>query len=124
MLDAVSLKIVGTLAEHNTFRIDVENLAGTAQSLTGFAVCLSGTSATTERSVFLQALGSGSTGTASASCPSDEIVTGGGYGFEFDKGLGIYASHKSGNGWEVSAANTSAANLNFGPQITCARFPP
>jgi hypothetical protein len=57
------------------------------------------------------------TGHAVATCPSNSIVTGGGYAA--NNNLYVYNSSRSGNGWQVYAKNNSASSQLLNAYAIC-----
>lgn len=60
--------------------------------------------------------------TASVSCDSDEIVSGGGFSRADDPNLEVFYSRPSGNGWSVSMSNYGAATRSIEVFAVCLKL--
>ncbi len=90
------------------------------QALSAYAVCYAGAGArTTVVSKQGELRGSG-TATVRADCPTDKIVTGGGFSAAGE--LVITSSAKSNNGWQVSAANALRTGQLLTAVAVCTGF--
>jgi len=61
----------------------------------------------------------GSGGSATASCPSGTVVTGGGFASRSDRSLYVYTHSQDGNGWRVYGWNSSGGGLPLNAYAIC-----
>jgi hypothetical protein len=98
--------------EGNGWGAYAKNYSGSAQLLNTYAICLSGTSGTTQQ-IFKQiTVAAGGVGYDTAACPGGSVVTGGGFASSADV-LWVYNTSMNGNGWSAYARNTSGTGQLF-----------
>lgn len=106
----------------NGWQVYANNTTGASQLLNAYAICLSGTTATTTQ-VFHQAtVNANSTGSATVACAPGSIVTGGGFASTADLGTKVYTTDKDGNNWEVFMNNTLGSGKLLNAYAICASF--
>ncbi|MBM3130743.1 MAG: hypothetical protein FJ009_19205 [Chloroflexi bacterium] len=100
------------------------NSTGSALLLNVYAVCLTGTSATTTQAPVVQtSVGAGAVGSATASCASG-ILTGGGFASTHGLSTQVYSQFKSsGQSWIAYMRNDTGASQLVNSYAICATFP-
>ena len=115
-----SLYIYNSSPEDNGWEVYAENTTGNTIPLNAYAVCLSGTSGTTNFEHDSTSIPAGTTGNAEASCPSG-LVTGGGFAGSDDMiYIGSYSTDS--DTWRIRARNITGSG-GLGAQILCLTFP-
>jgi len=103
----------------NGWRVDTFNDTASADTVTSYAVCLFGTSATSTQVSNQISIAGNVSGRAVAACPAGSVVTGGGWTTTFDATLIITSSRKDNNNWQVEAVNTSGATQTLTAHAVC-----
>ncbi|MBN1611679.1 MAG: hypothetical protein JW940_33910 [Polyangiaceae bacterium] len=103
----------------NGWRIDAYN-NGTAQYVTSYAYCLTGTSGTTAESTRIESVAAGASKCVSVSCPSGTVLTGGGFNHSADL-MHVYANsaNVASTGWIACGTNTTSGPVNLRARATC-----
>jgi hypothetical protein len=105
-----SMVVHANLKTADGWKVSAMNHSTTDQVLIVRAACLtnvSGSVTTVARTVEVQP---GGWASAVAWCPAGSIITGGGWGIDYDGSQHVYASSRaSGNGWRVYANNTESS---------------
>jgi len=108
-------------AAGNGWEVYAQNLTGSGQLLNSYAMCLSGTSGSTQQ-VYSQVTASGSgIGHVLTACPSGTYLTGGGYAG--NQNLFVYNTSATGNGWEVYAQNLTGSGQLLNSYAICLTLP-
>ncbi len=98
--------------EGNGWGAYAKNNYSSAQLLNSYAICLSGTSGTTQQILKQITVAAGGVGYDTAACPGGSVVTGGGFASSADS-LWVYNTSMNGNGWSAYARNTSGSSQLF-----------
>ena len=106
----------------NSWQVYARNTSGSSQLLNAYAMCLSGTAATTTQVGTNLSIAAGASDGKPIACPSG-LVTGGGFALSED--MVLYNSSMLGNmsGWQGFANNTSGGSALMNIYATCLRFP-
>jgi hypothetical protein len=108
----------------NGWLVYAKNKSGSSKLLNAYAICLQGSSGSTNQAGIQATIPSGSTGVAEAPCGSDSLVIGGGFGA--DPNLSIYNTSMtpgSSTQWRTYAQNpTTNGAILYGYAI-CLSFP-
>jgi hypothetical protein len=116
-----NLFVYNTSTNGNGWGVYAQNTSGSDQLLNAYAICLSGTSGTSQQ-VLNQVTAAGSgIGHATIACPSNTVLTGG--GFAGNNNLFVYNTSADGNGWETYAKNTSGSSQLLNAYAICTTFP-
>jgi hypothetical protein len=116
-----NLFVYNNSADGNGWEVYAQNLTGSGQLLNSYAMCLSGTSGSTQQ-VYSQVTASGSgIGHALTACPSGTYLTGGGYAG--NQNLSVYNTSANGNGWEVYAQNLTGSGQLLNSYAICLTLP-
>ncbi len=114
------LPVFANVSNANGWSASAQNTVSTTQTLNVFAVCYDGANANST-SVTKQAdVSANASGTVTADCPNNQIVSGGGYNTA--PGLVVTNSSKSGNGWQVTASNTLTSTQSLTAVAVCNSF--
>jgi hypothetical protein len=108
-------------ASGNGWEVDAQNTSGTTQPLNAYAICLSGTSGTTQSLVNQVSAAGNGIGQSVKACPSGTYLTGGGYAG--NQNLFVYNESASGSSWQVYAKNTSGASQLLNSYAVCLTLP-
>lgn len=100
----------------------LSNATAFSRLVIAYAICLSGTSATTTQIRAQASVPANSVGSATANCPGGTVVTGGGFATQPFLSPKVYTQGKSGNGWEVFVYNPLSAAWEVDAFAICASF--
>ncbi len=114
------LFVYNTSADGNGWGVYAQNTSGSDQLLNAYAICLSGTSATSQQVVNQVTASGGGIGHAVAACPSSSVITGG--GFAGNDSLSVYTTSANGSSWETYAQNTSGSGQLLNSYAICTTF--
>ncbi len=106
----------------NGWEVYANNTTGSSQLLNAYAICMSGTSASTTQVLNQVPIAANSTGSATASCSGSSILTGGGFASTADLGTSVYTQSKEGNGWRAYMNNTLGSSKLLNAYAICASF--
>jgi hypothetical protein len=116
-----NLLVYSNSASGNNWEVDVQNKSSTGQLFNAYAICLSGTSGTTQQVVNqINVAGNGS-GDSVKACPSSTYLTGGGYAA--NQNLFVYNESANGSSWQVYAHNTSGSSQLLNSYAVCLTLP-
>ena len=116
-----NLFVYSNSATGNGWEVDAQNTSATDQPLNAYAVCLSGTSGTTQQ-VVNQVSSAGNDNTQSVkACPAASLLTGG--GFAGNQNLFVYNESATGSSWQVYAHNTSGSSQLLNSYAVCLTLP-
>jgi hypothetical protein len=115
------LFVYNTSATGNGWEVYAQNTSGSDKLLNSYAVCLSGTSGSTQQIYTQVTASAGGVGHAVSNCPAGTVVTGGGYAGNVN--LFVYNTSATGNGWEVYAQNTSGSDKLLNSYAICLTMP-
>ncbi|MFL7794384.1 MAG: NBR1-Ig-like domain-containing protein [Anaerolineae bacterium] len=103
----------------NGWQVAVDNTSSSSVTIDAFANCLyqAGTSSSYETQN--TAVLAGEIGTVTAPCPSDSVVTGGGWMIHPGTTLHLFRSLKGGNGWSVFAKNEGSEGRSLYATAVC-----
>jgi hypothetical protein len=119
-----SLTVYNSSKSGNSWQVYVKNTSGSDKLLNAYAICLSGTSASTTQAGVQVTIPAGDTGVAEATCGSGALATGG--GFAANLGLYIYnTSMVSGSdtAWRTYAINSTGSSTLLNGYAVCISFP-
>jgi hypothetical protein len=118
--DPNNLWVYNSTQTGNGWEAYAMNLTGISQGLNVYAICLSGTSATSATFGTSTTIGGGTYGSAEGVCPSGKLVTGGGYALGTN--LSVYNSSmdvSDSTKWNVFANNTSGSSALMNVSAVC-----
>jgi hypothetical protein len=119
-----SLWVYNSSKSNNGWQVYARNSSGSGQLLNAYAICLSGVSGLTEQIMQSTVISAGSTGNATATCGSNEIVTGGGFASQDDLVMYNTSPYLTGtNQWRTYARNTGGSNRTMYGYAVCLSFP-
>jgi hypothetical protein len=110
----------------DTWRVSGHNIASVDETLTAFAICLSGVSGITTQFGTATTLPSSGAGSVATSCPAGSIMTGGGFVDESGGDLLIHINSGpwgTGKEWRVYALDTNSSAVTLHGYATCLGFP-
>jgi hypothetical protein len=115
------LLVFSNSATGNGWEVDAQNQSSSNQLVNAYAICLSGTSGSTQQ-VWNQVsvAGSGS-GHSVKACPASSLLTGG--GFAGNSNLMVYSDAATSSGWQVYANNTSGDSQLLNSYAVCLTLP-
>jgi hypothetical protein len=116
-----NLFVYNSSADGNGWEVYAQNTSGSSQLLNAYAICLSGTSATSQQLYNQVTAPASGIGHAVKACPSGSVLTGG--GFAGNTNLFVYNTSASGNSWEAYAKNTSGSGQLLNAYVSCTTFP-
>jgi hypothetical protein len=108
----------------NGWQIYAKNIGGSSELLNAYAICLSGTSGTTSHTWTQVSIPAGDIGSATGTCGSGTLATGGGFAASSD--LYIYntsMSVGSNKKWTSYATNSSGSSKLLNGYAVCISFP-
>jgi len=106
----------------NGWQVYARNNSGASIPLNVYAICLSGTTATSSDVYEQKSIPASSTDSAIATCPTGNLVTGG--GFAAGNGLVLYTTNMKDNlSWQTYAKNTTGAGVLLNSYAICISFP-
>jgi len=97
------------------------NPSGSDQLVNAYAICLSGTSATSQQVYAQVTVPASGVGHAEVACPSGSVLTGGGYAS--NKNQIVYTESATGSSWQAASSNTSASSQLLNAYAICTTFP-
>ena len=100
------------------WRAYAKNTTGLNRQLNVYAICLHNTAGSSSFETNQISVPAGGTARAKATCPSGSIITGGGFASHPSRHW-VYATLKSGTGWEAWARNISGVNQNLTAYAVC-----
>jgi len=100
------------------WRAHARNASATNQLLNTYAICLYNTGGSSARVSNQANVPAGGNASAVATCPSGSIVTGGGFASNPSRHW-VYATSKTGNGWETWARNISGSDQQLTAYAVC-----
>ena len=95
-----------------------DNGTSSNKLLNAYAICLRNTAGTSSWELSQVNVPAGTNASAKATCPSGSIVTGGGFASNPNRHW-VYATLKSGNGWQTYARNTSGSDQVLNAYAVC-----
>jgi hypothetical protein len=104
----------------NGWQVYAQNNSGSSQTLNAYAICLSGTSGSSQQVFAQTTIAAGDSNGTSVACPSGTWMTGG--GFAIATGLFLYNTSATGNGWETYAQNTTGSGQLLNTYAICSSF--
>ena len=113
--------IYSNSANGNGWEVDAQNTSSTTQPLNAYAICLSGTSGTTQSLVNQVSAAGNGIGQSVKACPSSTYLTGGGYAG--NQNLFVYTESASGSSWQVYAQNKSGTSQLLNSYTVCLTLP-
>ena len=116
-----NLVVYTNSASGNGWEVYAQNTASTSQLLNAYAICLSGTSGSTQQVLNQVNVAANGIGEAQAACPSASYLTGG--GFAGNQDLFVYDESATGSTWQVYAQNTSGSSQLLNSYAMCLKFP-
>jgi hypothetical protein len=116
-----NLLVFNSSADGNGWGVYAQNNSGSGQLLNSYAICLSGTSGSTQQVVNQVTVSGSSAGQAVAACPSGTYLTGGGYAG--NQNLFVYSDAATGTTWEAAAQNTSGSGQLLNAYAICLTLP-
>ncbi|MFC2064628.1 hypothetical protein ACFLXB_05995, partial [Chloroflexota bacterium] len=108
----------------NGWQVWAENHAGTSKQLNAYAICLSGTGATSSSVLISGSIPANSTKQVSSECPSGSFLTGGGFAANPD--LLIYnvsMTLGSPHTWRTFVRNSTGSDLTLFNYAICLTYP-
>jgi hypothetical protein len=102
------IRIFHSMKDGNGWRVYGRNLASANQQMTIYAVCLTTSSGSSSQPFEQVNIAANDRTNLSVDCPTDSIVTGGGWVIGSDTGVDIYNSSRDGNGWQIWVNNTQS----------------
>ena len=106
----------------NGWQVYARNNSGASIPLNVYAICLSGTTATSSDVYEQKSIPASSTDSAIATCPTGNLVTGG--GFAAGNGLVLYTTNMKDNlSWQTYARNTTGSSVLLNSYAVCISFP-
>jgi hypothetical protein len=117
-----TLKVYNSTKSGNGWQAYARNSSGSAQQLNAYALCLSTTRTVSSSQVFQGInISAGATDGQTATCPSGDLATGGGYALQ--DGLEVYnTSPDDFETWESYAWNNSGVTRLMNVYATCLSF--
>jgi len=114
------LDVYANAGSANGWSASARNNVSSTQALNVFAVCYDGANATSTAVTKQSNVNANANATVTGDCPSNQLVTGGGY--TAAPGLIVTNSSKNGNGWQVSASNTLTSTQSLTAVAICTAF--
>jgi hypothetical protein len=119
-----SLWVYNSSRRANGWQVYAQNRSGSARTVTAYALCLSGSDASTRQIAASVSVASGATGGAGPTCGADELVTGGGFASQDDMVMYSTLANTSGaHEWWTYAENTGGENRTMHGYAICLSFP-
>jgi len=116
-----NLVVYSNFASGNGWQVYGNNKSSTDQLLNAYAICLSGTSGTTQQLVNQLTVAGNGSGHSVMACPSATYLTSGGYAGNTN--LFVYNTSATGSSWQVYAQNTSGASQLLNSYALCLTLP-
>jgi hypothetical protein len=116
-----NLLVFNSSADGNGWGVYAQNNSGSGQLLNSYAICLSGTSGSTQQVVNQVTVAGSSSGQAVTACPSGAYLTGGGYAG--NQNLFVYSNAATSTNWESAAQNTSGSGQLLNAYAICLTLP-
>ena len=121
-----SLVVYNSSKSGNGWTAYAKSISNSSQLFNAYAMCLSGTSGSSQQVVGMGSIPTGDIGQVTVACPAGSIVTGGGYATH--PGVWVYNSSKDFNGWSVAAKTLSSGGIEEAYQridvyAICTTFP-
>lgn len=118
----LSTKVYTQSKQGNGWQVYLSNKLASSQLVNAYAICLTGAGTGSTQVLKQVSIPAGSTGSATATCPSGTLLTGGGYASQTDSGTKVYTQSKEGNGWEVYMNNTTGSPQLLNAYAICTSF--
>ncbi len=118
----LSTKVYTQSKQGNGWQVYLSNKTASSQLVNAYAICLTGAGTGSTQVLKQVSIPAGSTGSATATCPSGTFVTGGGYASQTEAGTKVYTQSKEGNGWEVYMNNTTGSSQLLNAYAICTSF--
>jgi hypothetical protein len=116
-----NLLVYNNSANGNGWEVYAQNTSSSNQLVNAYAICLSGTSGTSQEVVNQVSVAANGTGQSVKACPASTYLTGGGYAGS--KNLFVYTESASGSSWQVYAHNTSGGSQLLNSYAVCLTLP-
>ncbi len=116
-----NLAVYSSSVTGNGWEVDVQNISSFSQPMNAYAICLSGTSGTTQEVVKQVSVSGNSSGNATVACPASTYLTGG--GFAGSQSLFVFSEFASSSGWQVDAQNSANAARMLNAYAVCLTLP-
>ena len=116
-----NLAVYSSSVTGNGWEVDVQNTSSLSQPMNAYAICLSGTSGTTQEVVKQVNVAGNSSGNAAVACPASTYLTGG--GFAGSQSLLVFTEFASSSGWQVYAQNSANAARLLNSYAVCLTLP-
>jgi hypothetical protein len=116
-----NLLVYSNSANGNGWEVDAQNTSASNQLVNAYAICLSGTSGTTQQLVNQVSVAGNGNGQSIKDCPASTYLTGGGYAG--NQNLFVYNESASGSSWQVYAHNTSGSSQLLNSYAICLTLP-
>ena len=116
-----NLTMHSDFASGNGWQVDAKNSSSSSQPLNAYAICLSGTSGSSQQVMNQVSAAAIGVGHALAACPSATFLTGG--GFAGNENLFFYSESASGSSWQVYANNNSGSSEPVNSYAICLKLP-
>jgi hypothetical protein len=116
-----NLAVYTNSATGNGWEVYAKNTSSSNELLNVYAICLSGTSGSTQQVLNQVSAAGNGTGHAVAACPSGTYLTGGGYAGNLS--LFVYNESATGSNWQVYARNTSGTSQLLNSYAICLKLP-
>jgi len=101
----INLRIYSSLRNGNGWRVDARNTGVSTSLLRVYATCLFHTGGSTSLELNQMTAHADGISHLEVACPSDSVVTGGGWSIGPDEAIRIYNSSKNDNGWQIYVRN-------------------
>ncbi len=118
---STNLSIFTTLFNSSGWVVAATNNSASNQLLNSYAICLSGTSGSTQQVFSQVSVPANSPGHVLAACPSGSYLTGGGYAGIIS--LSVFTETASGSSWEVDSQNTAGSASLSNSYALCLTLP-
>ncbi len=115
------LYIYNSSRSGNGWQVYAHYLGTSSGLLNAYAICLAGTSATSQQVYTQVSIGGNTTGNTTAECPAGSVITGG--GFAGNDNLWFYNTSMNENGWRTYARNLVGSNNLLNSYAICTTFP-
>ncbi len=115
------LLVFSNSATGNGWEVDVQNQSSSSQLVNAYAICLSGTSGSTQQVVNQVNVAGSSNGNSIKACPATTLLTGGGYAG--NSNLIVFSDAATSSGWQVFAHNISGTSQLLNSYAVCLTLP-
>jgi hypothetical protein len=116
-----NLVVYNSSANGNGWQVYAQNNSGSGQLLNAYAICVSGTSGSSQQVINQVPVAASGTGHAVIACPSNAYLTGG--GFAGNQNLFVYNESASGTSWQAYAQNLTGSGQLLNAYAVCLTLP-